>query len=270
MSSQTEMPVSRQEASEALEDFKREYTGLSQVKYVLLENKKDFHDHYGPNAERAVQAWAGKLGAYSRSTRTIALALAAHDDKSEIAATLAHEGIGHSGINTFSGAEKRGLIDALIESKKHPGALRDSYWKAVEDAYPHLGKSEQSEEIFSLMAETIHARGGGQYNAKAFDRAWQKSVVEQSEPLQAWGLAQVVEHVAHGLRENTRQHQIFPTSDTDQFRLATPPEKMAAISSHLNQGNFSDQERSIILERIQNNARYADNTAQPKASELER
>ena len=71
------MPVSRQEASEALEDFKREYTGLSQVKYVLLENKKDFHDHYGPNAERAVQAWAGKLGAYSRSTRTIALALAA-------------------------------------------------------------------------------------------------------------------------------------------------------------------------------------------------
>ena len=61
------MPVSRQEASEALEDFKREYTGLSQVKYVLLENKKDFHDHYGPNAERAVQAWAGKLGAYSRA-----------------------------------------------------------------------------------------------------------------------------------------------------------------------------------------------------------
>lgn len=178
MSSQTEMPVSRQEASEALEDFKREYTGLSQVKYVLLENKKDFHDHYGPNAERAVQAWAGKLGAYSRSTRTIALALAAHDDKSEIAATLAHEGIGHSGINTFSGAEKRGLIDALIESKKHPGALRDSYWKAVEDAYPHLGKSEQAEEIFSLMAETVHARGGGQYNAKAFDHAWQKSVVE--------------------------------------------------------------------------------------------
>ena len=215
------MPVSRQEASEALEDFKREYTGLSQVKYVLLENKKDFHDHYGPNAERAVQAWAGKLGAYSRSTRTIALALAAHDDKSEIAATLAHEGIGHSGINTFSGAEKRGLIDALIESKKHPGALRDSYWKAVEDAYPHLGKSEQAEEIFSLMAETVHARGGGQYNAKAFDHAWQKSVVEQSEPLQAWGLAQVVEHVAHGLRENTRQHQIFPTSDTDQFGVSS-------------------------------------------------
>ena len=236
------MPVSRQEASEALEDFKREYTGLSQVKYVLLENKKDFHDHYGPNAERAVQAWAGKLGAYSRSTRTIALALAAYDDKSEIAATLAHEGIGHSGINTFSGAEKRGLIDALIESKKHPGALRDSYWKAVEDAYPHLDKSEQAEEIFSLMAETVHARGGGQYNAKAFDHAWQKSVVEQSEPLQAWGLAQVVEHVAHGLRENTRQHQIFPTSDTDQFRLATPPEKMAAISSHLNQGSIQKTE----------------------------
>ena len=118
--------------------------------------------------------------------------------------------------------------------------------------------------LYSPFSETTP------YNAKAFDHAWQKSVVEQSEPLQAWGLDQVVEHVAHGLRENTRQHQIFPTSDTDQFRLATPQEKMAAISSHLNQGNFSDRERSIILERIQNNARYADNTAQPKASELER
>jgi putative DNA primase/helicase len=118
------MPVSRQEASEALEDFKREYTGLSQVKYVLLENKKDFHDHYGPNAERSRPGLAGKLGAYSRSTRTIALALAAHDDKSEIAATLAHEGIGHSGINTFSGAEKRGLIDALMNPRSIPALCR--------------------------------------------------------------------------------------------------------------------------------------------------
>ena len=119
------MSVTRQQASEAIEEFKTEYKGLSQVTFVLLENHRDFHDHYGKHAAQAAEAWAGKLGAYSRSTRTIALALAAHDDKSELAATLAHEGIGHSGINTFSSGEKRALIDAIIESQKHPGALRD-------------------------------------------------------------------------------------------------------------------------------------------------
>lgn len=264
------MPVTRQQASDAIEEFRNEYKGLSQVKFVLLENHKDFHDHYGKNAEQAAEAWTGKLGAYSRSTRTIALALAAHDDKSELAATLAHEGIGHSGINTFSGAEKRALIDAIIESRKHPGALRDSYWKAVEDAYPNLQKSEQAEEIFSLMAETVHANGGSKHNATAFNHAWQKSVVDQSEPLQAWGLAQVVHHVAHGLRENTRQHQIFPASDTDQYRVLSHEEKMAAINSQLDRGDFNARERSIILERVRANAQNAERQPAEKTPELER
>jgi hypothetical protein len=257
------MSVTRQQASEAIEEFKTEYKGLSQVTFVLLENHRDFHDHYGKHAAQAAEAWAGKLGAYSRSTRTIALALAAHDDKSELAATLAHEGIGHSG-------EKRALIDAIIESQKHPGAMRDAYWRAVEDAYPDLRKSEQAEEIFSLMAETVHAMGGSKYNAKAFEHAWQKSVVDQSEPLQAWGLAQVVHHVAHGLRENTRQHQIFPASDTDQYRVLSHEEKLAAINSQLDRGDFNARERSIILERVRANAQNTERQPAEKTPEVER
>ncbi len=264
------MAVTRLQASEAIEEFKTEYKGFSQVSFVLLENHKDFHDHYGKHAAQAAEAWAGKLGAYSRSTRTIALALAAHDDKSELAATLAHEGIGHSGINTFSSGEKRALIDAIIESQKHPGALRDAYWRAVEDAYPDLRKSEQAEEIFSLMAETVHAMGGSKYNAKAFEHAWQKSVVDQSEPLQAWGLAQVVHHVAHGLRENTRQHQIFPASDTDQYRVLSHEEKLAAINSQLDRGDFNAWERSIILERVRANAQNIERQPAEKTPEVER
>ena len=264
------MSVTRQQASEAIEEFKTEYKGLSQVTFVLLENHRDFHDHYGKHAAQAAEAWAGKLGAYSRSTRTIALALAAHDDKSELAATLAHEGIGHSGINTFSSGEKRALIDAIIESQKHPGALRDAYWRAVEDAYPDLRKSEQAEEIFSLMAETVHAMGGSKYNAKAFEHAWQKSVVDQSEPLQAWGLAQVVHHVAHGLRENTRQHQMYPASDTDQYRNSPTGDRIAAINDHLAKGNFTESERAIVLERVRENAQRHQSQSHTYERTLER
>ena len=99
---------------------------------------------------------------------------------------------------------------------------------------------------------------------------WQKSVVEQSEPLQAWGLAQVVHHVAHGLRENTRQHQIFPTSDTDQYRVLSHEEKMAAINSQLDRGDFNARERSIILERVRANAQNTERQPAEKTPELER
>lgn len=107
------------------------------------------------------------------------------------------------------------------------------------------------------MAETVHAMGSSKYNAKAFEHAWQKSVVDQSEPLQAWSLAQVVHHVAHGLRENTRQHQIFPESDTDQYRNPTAGERIAAINNHLAKGNFTESERAIVLERVRENAQRA-------------
>lgn len=153
------MPVTRHQASEAIEEFKNEYKGLSQVKFVLLENHKDFHEHYGKKCRASCRSLDRKTRRLLQKHPHNCPALAAHYDKSELAATLAHEGIGHSGINTFSCAEKRGLIDAIIESRKHPGALRDSYWKAVEDAYPNLRKSEQAEEIFSLMAETVQRVG---------------------------------------------------------------------------------------------------------------
>ena len=79
--------------------------------------------------------------------------------------------------------------------------------------------------------------------------------MDQSEPLQAWGLAQVVEHVAQGLRENTRRHQIFPAKDTDQYRVLSHAEKMAAINSQLDSGDFNARERSIILRVVRDSCK---------------
>ncbi len=254
------MPISRDEAIKAVEEFKSEYKGLANIRYVFLETEKDFQDAYGNNAAAAIEAWDGKLGAFSRSTNTIALALAANHDKSEIASTLAHEGIGHSGVNTFAEHDKRALLDAITEARNHPGALRDNYWKAVEEAYPATKRSEQAEEVFCLMVETVAQRKG--YNPQAFNHAWQNSVVQQNEPLQPWGLAQIAEHVAQGLRENTRQQQIFPENDQAQFRATREVEKLPpaaqskldSIIKHLDTQNFSERERAIVLARCRENA----------------
>ncbi len=254
------MPVSRKETESAISEFKKEYEGLAHLNYVILETESDFQNAYGENATSATEAWNGKLGAFSRSTNTIALALAANHDKSEIASTLAHEGIGHSGINTFAEHDKRALLDAITEARNHPGALRDNYWKAVEEAYPDTKRSEQAEEVFCLMVETVAQRKG--YNPQAFNHAWQNSVVQQNEPLQPWGLAQIAEHVAQGLRENTRQQQIFPENDQTQFRATREVEKLPpatqskldAIIKHLDTQNFSEKERAIVLARCRENA----------------
>jgi len=79
-----------------------------------------------------------------------------------------------------------------------------------------------------------------------------------------------VEHVAHGLRENTRRHQIFPAKDTDQYRVLSHEEKMAAINSQLDRGDFNARERSIILERVRANAQNAEGKPAEKTPELER
>jgi len=76
--------------------------------------------------------------------------------------------------------------------------------------------------------------------------------------------------VAHGLRENTRRHQIFPAKDTDQYRVLSHEEKMAAINSQLESGNFNARERSIILERVRANSQNAERQPVEKTPELQR
>ena len=110
------------------------------------------------------------------------------------------------------------------------------------------------------MVETVAQRKG--YNPQAFNHAWQNSVVQQNEPLQPWGLAQIAEHVAQGLRENTRQQQIFPENDQAQFRATREVEKLPpaaqskldSIIKHLDTQNFSERERAIVLARCRENA----------------
>ncbi|MDR1969458.1 MAG: hypothetical protein LBQ32_12355 [Burkholderiaceae bacterium] len=183
------------------------------MRYVLLETERDFYEHYGKNAPAAIEAWAGNLATYERSAQTILVSTAAHDSAQELQNSLAHEGVGHSGINTFSPGEKRALLAAIIDAKDQPGQLASIHWPLVNSAYPAISLSERAEEVFCLLAESVARRR--QYHEAAFKYAWQRSVVARSEPLQTWGLAQIAEHVAHGLRQNTRRQQIFPLTDND-------------------------------------------------------
>ncbi len=210
------MPVSRPNALAVVEDFKQEFPVLANLNYVLLATDKDFHDHYGEHAREAISAWRDHLAAYERSTQTILVSLAAHGSTKELQDSLSHEGVGHSGINTFTPDEKRSLLDALMAAREKPGVLRSLYWKGVEASYAGISRSEQAEEVFCAVVE--HALQKRDYHPEAFQHAWNKSILSREEPLKVWGVMQVAQHLAQGLRDNTRRHQIFPLSDMDQFR----------------------------------------------------
>ena len=210
------MAINRQDALAVVEDFKLEFPALANLNYVLLGTEKDFHDHYGKNAGDAIREWQNHLAAYERTTQTVLLLLASHGSAKELQDSLSHEGVGHSGINTFSAGEKRALLDALLVARQQPGMLKAHYWKSVEVSYAGISRSEQAEEVFCAVVE--HALSKRDYQPAAFEHAWQRSIVGRDEPLKLWGVMQVAQHIAHGLRENTRRHQIFPANDFEQFR----------------------------------------------------
>lgn len=212
------MAINKQDALVLVEDFKQEFPALANLNYVLLGTEKDFHDHYGENAGEAIREWQNHLAAYERSTQTVLVSLAAHGSAKELQDSLSHEGVGHSGINTFTAGEKRALLDALLVAREQPGVLKSHYWKPVEASYAGIGRSEQAEEVFCAVVE--HALSKRDYQPAAFEHAWQRSIVGRDEPLKLWGVMQVAHHLAHGLRENTRRHQIFPANDFEQFRTA--------------------------------------------------
>lgn len=212
------MAINEQDARAVVEDFKQEFPALANLNYVLLGTEKDFHDHYGENAGEAIREWRNHLAAYERSTQTVLVSLAAHSSTQELQDSLSHEGVGHSGINTFTAGEKRALLDALLVARQQPGVLKAHYWKSIEASYAGVSRSEQAEEVFCAVVE--HALSKRDYQPAAFEHAWQRSIVGRDEPLKLWGVMQVAQHLAHGLRENTRRHQIFPTNDFEQFRTA--------------------------------------------------
>ncbi len=210
------MPLSSSDAVLVTQAFQAEYKGLAHVPVVLLENTDDFKAYYGANADRAIKAWEGKLAAYDRPTGTIVVSLAAHHAPGELAQSLRHEGIGHHGVNTFDAGAKRAVLDAIIGARGQPGEL-SWLWRFIETAYPDACRHEQAEELFALACESSGKRPD---RADKFPAAWKEVIEDRARPLKKADLDAIADHVAHGLRENTRTQKIFPLSNNDQFRSA--------------------------------------------------
>lgn len=195
--------------------FLAEYNGNIQVS-ILVKNLQE--EIYGPNAGKE-EKWEG---AYHGGMSIITLAAANIRDESALRRTLRHELLGHYGLNTFKPAEKLALLESVLETRQERSLK--TVWERVDRDYSSIPELHKAEEVFAFVVEQERSPVG---------RAWDRVLNTLQKVLRRAGLSHApltqaelrdeARIIAQGIRNGTRQQQIFPKTDMDQFRIASDP-----------------------------------------------
>lgn len=203
------MTLSVDDAKALIVEFCATYPVAAKVSYKLRETQEEL---YGPQATR--DAVGGILGAFRPGSRQADFPTSNFRDAEEFKGTLRHEILGHFGINTFKPAEKRAVLDGIIEARNEPGM--SELWDEVAQLYPEADDSLKAEEVFAFACEAIEPQTRG--NVIEGTRSFRETCIERSRPMQIRDLINVTTMVAEGMRDRTRSQQNFPESDQAQFK----------------------------------------------------
>lgn len=208
------MALTIDEARQQIIDFCATYPVAAELSYKLRETQEEL---YGPQATR--EAVGALLGAYLPRRRRVDFAVTNFRDASDFERTLRHEVLGHYGINTFTAEEKRQVLDRLIASQNTPQL--GTYWQTVNRLYTELPEARRAEEVYAFVCENILP--DVRVDVAAGEAAFRAAVVEQSRPMQYADIVAIATMVAEGLHDRSRRQQIFPATDSDQFRKDDSP-----------------------------------------------
>lgn len=208
------MTLSIDDAKALVIDFCATYPVASSLGYKLRETQEEL---YGPHATR--EAAGTILGSFHPGGGRVLFATSNFGSDEEFKRSLRHEVLGHFGINTFSPAEKRAVLDGIIEARNEPSTA--DIWAKVDQLYPGKSDSRKAEEVFAFVCEDIESLAYG--NAIGGAQSFRETCIERSRPMQIRDLISVTTMVAEGLHDRSRSQQIFPASDDAQFKLETTP-----------------------------------------------
>ncbi|KAA8703534.1 DNA primase [Pseudomonas cannabina] len=208
------MALSYDDAEAVIDEFCKTYPQALTITYNLALNQEEL---YGPQNSVALR---GRIdGSYRAASRRADFALANCDSNQEFERTLRHEILGHYGINTFSPAEKRAVLDGIVAGRNAPKLVE--LWAQVDQLYPALNDSRKAEEVFAFACENIEpqARADATLGAQSF----KETCIDRSRPMQISDLINLTTMVAEGLHDRSRSQQNFPASDNAQFKIETAP-----------------------------------------------
>lgn len=254
------MTLSIADAEKVITEFCRVYPIASRIPYKLRETQEEMLDEPRATIEREGRIY----GAYFPAGGYAAFAVSNFRDEAHFRRAVRHEILGHFGINTFHPQEKRALLEAIIEARNEPG-LRDT-WAVVDRVYSNTSELRKAEEVYAFTCEEIepHVRTLVSPGAEAL----QQVCMERRRPLTFEDLINLTTMVAEELHDRTRSQQIFPESDSAQFKqdslmktseypvwLAVQPddrEKMRAAAGQLSNGRSAvgwDKEEKLWYAR---------------------
>ncbi|MGP5424741.1 hypothetical protein [Pseudomonas helleri] len=190
-------------------EFCATYPVSSTIGFKIRETQEEL---YGPQATRETAGTI--LGSFHPRGRRALFATANFDTDEKFRRSLRHEILGHFGINTFKPEEKRAILEVIIEARTAPDVM--PLWQEVDELYVGISELRKAEVLFAFACEVIDPDKRADY-AAALD-SFQQVFRTRARPMQMRDLISVTAMVAEGLHDRSRSQQIFPETDSDQFR----------------------------------------------------
>lgn len=203
------MTLSIDDAKALVIEFCAAYPVAAKVSFKLRETQEEL---YGPQA--TTDAVGRILGSFRPGIRQADFATSNFRDSDEFKETLRHEILGHFGINTFTPAEKRAVLDGIIAAREEPGM--SDLWAEVAQLYPEADDSLKAEEVFAFACEPLNRQTPG--DAIKGNQVFVETCVERSRLMRINDLITITAMVAEGMHDRTRSQQNFPESDHAQFK----------------------------------------------------
>lgn len=181
----------------------------------------------------------------------------AHDSVRDAEDTLRHEVLGHYGLNLFSPADKRQILERVLASQKMPTMFR--VFSAARRDYPDMGPNslELAEEVFARVAQT---RPSGV--AKVLEsiegliaKGLRKIGLIKKHPTRA-ELRKIVDAIADGVRRGVPQ-QTLPANAQAQFQRESRPQ-MAQPLLDATKDLFTDKAVDATLNLLLNPIQVAE------------
>jgi hypothetical protein len=197
--------------------FLDNYNGNIQLRAIVVAKQEDI---YGPESSRE-KIGVRIDGAYHPKNAFFTIVASNMGDEGAVLRTLRHELLGHYGLNTFNPAEKKALLDRVLETRNEPSLSH--IWADVDKNYHDKSELHRAEEVFAFVAEEERTFLG---------KAWDRTRAAFQQVLKATGLVDeksLTIHelrvealaVAKGIKNGDRHQQTFPKDDQSQFRLET-------------------------------------------------
>lgn len=200
------MAVTVPEARELVIGFCRTYPVAAQLAYYIRNTVEELYGDRG----KGMDMLGGYITGPGFHPGRCDIPSGKAKDTDDFMTTLRHEVIGHFGLNTFTGAEKKALLDGISASRQEP-SMR-GMWARIDANYADRPESIKAEEVFALFCEGIEP--GQHINSDQVhergEQAFRETCIDRTRPMRIDDLDNITLMVAQGLHDRTRTQQNFP------------------------------------------------------------